>query len=132
WQHASTATGIYTAGMNVGSMITSLGTAPLAAAVGWRWALAAWGLFAIAGAAFWRTRLRHRRAAVPEVPVAGDEEAVAHASRRVRRIGLLLMAAFGGQSFAYYAATAWLPTLLADTRGLDAAASGGIASLFQI
>ena len=54
------------------------------------------------------------------------------AAGSVGRIGWLLMFSFGGQAFAYYAATAWLPTILSDTRGLDPSASGGIASVFQI
>ncbi|GAA1639032.1 MFS transporter [Georgenia ruanii] len=130
WQRASLVTGVYTASLNVGSMITSLGTAPLAAVVGWRWALATWGLLAVAGAAFWAV-LAHRRDRTPLVRAARSAEEPA-VGGRVGRIGWLLMIAFCGQSFSYYAVTAWLPTLLADTRGLGAESSGVIASLFQI
>ncbi|WKK71196.1 MFS transporter [Rathayibacter oskolensis] len=35
-------TGVYTAALNIGSTITSLGTAPLALAIGWRGALLVW------------------------------------------------------------------------------------------
>lgn len=35
---------IYTEALNAGSMATSLGTAPLAAAIGWNWGLAVWGI----------------------------------------------------------------------------------------
>ncbi|GAA4288815.1 CynX/NimT family MFS transporter [Georgenia daeguensis] len=167
WSRASAVTGVYTASLNVGSMITSLGTAPLAAAVGWRWALLTWGVLAAVGAAFWlwlaRRRAasdaakRHRPAgtpapggATPGDDSAGDDSAgpttrsaagatpdaaadqAASSSEQIRRIGWLLLLAFCGQSFSYYAVTAWLPTLLADTRGLDQAASGATASLFQI
>jgi CP family cyanate transporter-like MFS transporter len=72
---------------------------------------------------------------VPEAPPDATPESAARraaASARVSRIGWLLLLAFCGQSFSYYAVTAWLPTLLADTRGLDQAASGATASLFQI
>ncbi len=125
WQRASTVTAIYTATMNVGSMITSLSMAPLAAAVGWRWALASWGAVAVLGSLYWGNRARHR----PDAPATAPEPA---AGVSVGRIGWLLMFSFGGQSFAYYAATAWLPTILSDTRGLDPSASGAIASVFQI
>lgn len=128
WQRASTVTGAYTAALNVGSMLTSLGTASLAQAVGWRWALAAWGLLAVVGVLAWAW-LARRRTATPAT--LARPEAV-RPSARVSRIGWLLMVAFCGQSFAYYAVTAWLPTLLGDTRGLDPAASGATASLFQI
>lgn len=42
------------------------------------------------------------------------------------------MAAFCGQSAAYYATTAWLPLLPSESRGLPQASSGATASLFQI
>lgn len=50
----------------------------------------------------------------------------------MRRIGWLLALAFCGQAMAYYSVTAWLPALLADTRGLSLASSGASASLFQV
>ncbi|WP_324650250.1 MFS transporter [Georgenia sp. H159] len=130
WRRAGVVTGLYTASLNVGSMITSLGTAPLAAVVGWRWALATWGVLAAAGALYWRGLRRRHAAAAPPAPT---EQAPAEpVSSSAARIGWLLLIAFAGQSFAYYAVSAWLPTLLSDTRGLDAAASGVTASLFQI
>lgn len=149
WSRASVVTGVYTASLNVGSMITSLGTAPLAAVVGWRGALLTWGVLAAGGAAFWMWLVRRRAAAEAAAPGAAPSGTTANAataddtpegaarqaastSARINRIGWLLLLAFCGQSFSYYAVTAWLPTLLADTRGLDQAASGATASLFQI
>ncbi|WP_223841448.1 hypothetical protein [Kocuria sp. cx-116] len=44
----------------------------------------------------------------------------------------MLALAFCGQAMAYYSVTAWLPALLADTRGLSLASSGASASLFQV
>jgi CP family cyanate transporter-like MFS transporter len=137
----STATAAYTATMNVGSMITSLGTAPLAAAVGWRWALVTWGALTVAALVFWAW-LSRRRAGAPERSGASGRTAdpaehspgpgAARSTALANRIGWLLTLAFSGQAFAYYAVTAWLPTLLADVRGLGLAASGAAASLFQI
>ena len=46
-------TGIYTSALNVGSMITSLATAPIAAAVGWPLALITWGVLAVLAAVVW-------------------------------------------------------------------------------
>lgn len=130
WQRAGMVTGLYTAAMNVGSMLTSLGTAPLASVVGWRWALAVWGLLAAAGVVYWRPLARRARAAA--AGAAPPTRGTVRLTPSVSRISWLLLVAFGGQSFAYYAVSAWLPTLLSDTRGLDAAASGVTASLFQI
>jgi MFS transporter, CP family, cyanate transporter len=123
-------TGAYSAALNVGSMITSIGTAPLAALVGWRLALASWGLLAVVAVVFWARATRGAGHAywggqAPAPPLVAP-------SRAVNVIGWLLMVAFCGQAFAYYAVTTWLPTLLAEERGLDPTASGAVASLFQV
>ncbi|WP_413452756.1 MFS transporter [Georgenia phoenicis] len=129
WRRASAVTGLYTASLNVGGTITSLGTVPLANLVGWRWALALWGVLAVVGLLYW-TRLRARRtvAATDDTSASGGGPV----SPSVSRIGWLLLLALGSQTFAYYALSGWLPTLLAETRGLDAAASGLAASVFQL
>src|SRR5699024_4931275 len=53
WEQVSMVTGLYSAMMNIGSMATLIGTGPLAAALGWRWALATWGVLALIGLGFW-------------------------------------------------------------------------------
>ncbi|MCW2134560.1 MFS transporter, CP family, cyanate transporter [Arthrobacter sp. VKM Ac-2550] len=147
WRHVSTVTGAYSAAMNVGSMATLLGTAPLAALFGWRWAIASWGVVIAAGLAYWlvwgRRQLGTRAAAAKSAPAgtqtkrttaepASDGPGAAMAGNHNRRIVGLLILAFCGQSAAYYATTAWLPLLLSETRGLGLAASGATASLFQV
>ncbi|MEX3600304.1 MFS transporter [Kocuria carniphila] len=144
----SVVTAAYTAALNVGSMITALGTAPLAAVVGWRWALAIWGALALVGLMYW-LGLARRRSGTAASDAAGrrggpqsgelDRETDARESvesapgiSHVRRISWLLSFAFCGQAMAYYSVTAWLPALLADTRGLSLANSGASASLFQV
>ncbi|AMM19537.1 hypothetical protein AX769_04515 [Frondihabitans sp. PAMC 28766] len=52
-ERAGFITGIYTSALNVGSMITSLATAPLAAATGWPLALIAWAGFAVIAGIVW-------------------------------------------------------------------------------
>lgn len=73
-----------------------------------------------------------RTAEAPAEMLPPAEPDTAHATGRVRRIGWLLALAFCGQAMAYYSVTAWLPALLADTRGLSLASSGASASLFQV
>jgi len=51
--HVGTVTGLYTAAINVGTVATTALTAPLADAVGWRWALASWGLLAVVALVWW-------------------------------------------------------------------------------
>ncbi|MDY1003750.1 CynX/NimT family MFS transporter [Curtobacterium sp. CFBP9011] len=150
-------TGVYTSALNVGSMITSLGTAPIAAAWGWPVAIAVWGVLAIVAAAAWTYTVGAGAAwrgtdHDPEpLPVTGpidqvldtgsvrtvtshggpaEVETLPHPAKRWVTWGLML--AFGGQAFSYYALTAWIPTLLHDEIGFDTASSGASSSVFQI
>lgn len=153
-------TGVYTSALNVGSMITSLGTAPLAALWGWPVAIAIWAVFALIAAAAWTyvvgARAAWRRPVRSDddepLPITGPIDqvldtgairtaraaeaarvAAAEPVRPARRLitwGLTL--AFGGQAFSYYALTAWIPTLLHDEIGFSKASSGASSSVFQI
>ena len=142
-------TGVYTASLNSGAMLTSLLTAPLADLVGWRWALAGWGLLGLAAAVLWTTvrggplrSVGSLREADPRVedsaaqapPTAADSNAGRASSTPMwrRPAAVLLTAAFAGQAFSYYGVTAWLPSLLADERGLSRTSAGLSSSLFQI
>ncbi|MFZ7087166.1 CynX/NimT family MFS transporter [Curtobacterium sp. RRHDQ10] len=147
-------TGIYTSALNVGSMITSLATAPIAALWGWPVAIAIWGVFVLLAAFAW-TRTVGVRAAFLRVggapvrheaeplPVTGPIDAVVnpddvrartpHGPRPAARLvtwGLTL--AFAGQAFSYYGLTAWIPTLLHDEIGFDTASAGASSSVFQV
>lgn len=146
WSQVSMVTGLYSATMNVGSMITLLGTGPLAAVVGWRWAVAIWGGMAVVAIIYWMlvVRLRISRSRPldeqDEEPSPASQAASQAAARRpwreappeFRLVIALLVITFSGQSIAYYTTTTWLPSILADTGGLGAAAAGGTASLFQV
>lgn len=152
-------TGVYTSALNVGSMITSLGTAPLAAAWGWPLAIAVWAVFAVIAAAAWTYTVGARAAwtrPTPDddepLPITGpidqvldtaairtiraDRAAAARAAEPVRPARRLitwgLTLAFGGQAFSYYALTAWIPTLLHDEIGFSKESSGASSSVFQI
>ena len=150
-------TGIYTSALNVGSMITSLATAPIASVVGWPAALVGWGLLAVLAAAVWAVAVGPRvalgvgsRAAAVDAGGASSVDvmtggidvvdAAAHeADAEARRRPLLrrwttwgLTLAFAGQAFGYYGLTAWMPTLLGDEIGLSREAAGASSSVFQI
>ncbi len=147
-------TGVYTSALNVGSMTTSLGTAPLAALWGWPVAIAAWAVFVLVAGVAWTTAVGARAAwrrpaptaAAEPLPVTGPIDQVldtgavrtaraapAEPVRPARRwITWGLTLAFGGQAFSYYALTAWIPTLLHDEIGFSKASSGASSSVFQI
>jgi len=132
---AGAATGAYTAALNVGSMLTSLGTEPLAQALGWRVATASWALLAVAGAALWGAATLRRPALAVEPPRergAGDAPAPAAPVHRPAWAPAVLTVGFGAQAFSYYGLTAWLPTLLAERLGQSPAAAGAASSVFQL
>lgn len=123
-------TGVYTSAINVGTMTVTVATAPVAAGIGWRGAIALWAVFGVAALAAWISLLGVRRAFAPR-PVARRGAEERHPS--VVRAGSTwaLGAAFAGQAFSFYAMTAWLPTLLID-RGFGLEAAGAIAGIFQV
>jgi CP family cyanate transporter-like MFS transporter len=126
----ATAMGIYTAALNIGSFITAMVMAPLAELLGWRLALAASGLFAVAALLVWVLAFG-RQAFRPE-PVPAPDPARDRIKPASRWITVGLTAGFAGQAFSYYGVTAWLPSILADELGMTAAEAGAGSSLFQI
>nr|WP_274636166.1 MFS transporter [Microbacterium bovistercoris] len=129
-RRAHTMTGVYTSALNVGTLAVTLGTAPLADVVGWRWAIVAWSMFGVAALATW-IPLRGLRAAF--VPHPGPRPDIDAPRVSVLRHAptWILAAAFAGQAFAFYAITAWLPTLMAG-QGYSHTDAGLIASVFQV
>jgi CP family cyanate transporter-like MFS transporter len=59
-------TAMYAATLNVGSLITSLGTAPLADLIGWHAALMAWSVLTLVGIALWGVHMHRRRGALDD------------------------------------------------------------------
>lgn len=141
-------TGAYTSAMNVSSMVTSLATAPLAAAFGWQVALLAWVSLAVLAAAAWLFAVGPRAAVHwgplrPAIETGAvdtmivDTRGIPVLTRREPRTwknlsAVLLALAFAGQAFTYYGLTAWFPTILEDRVGYDATTAGASASVFQI
>ena len=128
--------GMYTAALNVGSMITLSFTVPIADVAGWRLALLAWGGLVLVGLAVWWYATRGWPRASAD-PASRPAHGVADRGRddRVwwrRPVVWGLTVGFSGQAFAYYGVTAWLPVLLADELGMAPAAAAASSSLFQI
>ncbi len=148
-------TAAYAATLNVGSLLTSLLTAPLAELIGWSWALLAWSFLTFGGIGLWSIHMRRARSRTSESgeqPGSSPSRVASRSrvdpdtltgplpvvvpgrrSRAVfrRPVAWLLVAAFGLQCTMYYALSTWLPTFAADELGLDAAAAGAIASIYQ-
>lgn len=70
-------TGVYAAFLNVGSLLTALLTAPLAARYGWPVALALWALLPTVGLAIWAVLVRSSGHGGRPVPDGADSDASA-------------------------------------------------------
>ncbi|SMG34549.1 MFS transporter [Agreia pratensis] len=127
-------TGVYTATLNVGAMLTSLCTAPLAEWLGWRAAITAWAVLLVAAIIIWGQAAGWRRSVLGERVTAPDssEAPPAHSASYRSLTAWLLMLAFGGQAFSYYGITTWLPTILHEVQGLDDKSAGASSSVFQV
>lgn len=126
-------TGLYSMSLFAGAALAAGATVPLqhAADLSWRATLACWGALALVAAAVWLPQTRRRT----QVPTATARQA-AHPVRGLWRSPLAwqVTAFMGLQSLGYYAATAWLPSLLEDA-GLSEADAGwmlSFSSLFGI
>lgn len=127
-------TGVYTATLNVGAMLTSLGTAPLADWLGWRAAITAWAVLIVVAIIVWGQAAGWRRSILGDRGPAPDvlDAPAPHSASWRSLTAWLLMLAFGGQAFSYYGITTWLPTILHDLQGLDARSAGASSAVFQI
>lgn len=148
---------IYTTTMAFSTFLPPLVAVPVADALGWRFSMAMWAAFALAGVIPWIVMLL--RPATPAVadlrapghPVAAetaepdDAEAVFAATgpiataptnlrlfARLARIPLVwaLALTFATSSTMAYVSFAWLPSILIDTAGVDAATAGFLLSLW--
>ena len=140
-------TGAYTSALNVGSMITTLATVPLAAAFGWRGALLTWIGFVVTAAAVWliaigpgsafrwgplRPAVESSAADAAGPGTGGIPLPVAKPRTWLSLSAVLLALTFGAQAFSYYGLTAWLPTILEQELGYSAGRAGTSSSIFQI
>lgn len=150
---------LYTTAMALSTFVPPLVAVPVADAAGWRFSLAMWGVFALAGSIPWVLMLLRGRTEGVPVPPARDDRpmhetsasdaeapepatlvtgpiAVAPANSRVfaRLVRLPLAWAiavvFGTSSTMAYVSFAWLPTILIDRTGVTASVAGLLLSLF--
>ncbi|WP_285105714.1 MFS transporter [Promicromonospora sp. MEB111] len=127
------ATGLYSSTMNLGSVFATSLTAPLAALLGWRGAIASWAIVAVVALVVWKITTRHLvdRPAPAHAPPPAERPEETWAGVLRRPITWVLTVAFAGQSFSYFAVTAWLPELLRDLLGVSVTTAGNAAAPFQ-
>lgn len=122
-------TGLYTAALIAGAAAAAALTAPVAAASTWRFGLAGWAALAVVAALVWMRAAGWRR----RLDVTGTRGSLA-GGRAVWQSGIAWAIALllGTQAAAYYAVTAWLPTMLRDLNGMSIEAAGLGMSVFQV
>jgi MFS transporter, CP family, cyanate transporter len=130
-----TVTAIYVTIMSIGATIPPVFAVPIAESAGWRASLGVWAVTAAIAVLPWIAELVASRRRIPtetaDLRVAAIAAEPALAGRMVRsRIAWATALMFGATSIGAYAAFAWLPELLVDTAGVDAATAGVLLGLF--
>ncbi|MCE4942771.1 MULTISPECIES: CynX/NimT family MFS transporter [Streptomyces] len=123
-------TGLYSMSLFGGAALAAGITVPVqqAAGLSWQATLACWGALAVLALVVWLPQLRRRT----EVTAAAARQA-AHPVRGLWRSPLAWQVTgyMGLQSLSYYAAAAWLPTILKDA-GMDAGDAGWMLSFSSL
>jgi CP family cyanate transporter-like MFS transporter len=123
-------TGLYSMTLFAGPALAAGVTVPIqhAANLGWRPALAMWGLLAVVALAVWAPQLR-RHTRIP----AAEARSAAHPVRGLWRhpVAWLVTGYMGLQSLGYYATAAWLPTILISA-GMDPGTAGWMLSFSSL
>ncbi|MFJ8670723.1 CynX/NimT family MFS transporter [Streptomyces sp. NPDC093589] len=123
-------TGLYSMSLFGGAALAAGITVPVqqAAGLNWQTTLACWGSLAIIALVFWLPQTRTRT----RVPADVARQA-AHPVRGLWRDPLAwqVTAFMGLQSLSYYAAAAWLPTMLKDA-GMSAGDAGWMLSFSSL
>ena len=128
-------TSAYAVLLSVGTALPALLAVPVATGFGWRASLAVWFVVALFAVAPWIINaVRQRRASV-RAAASDDivETEPAIEGRMVRSsIAWAIAISFAVSSINVYAAFAWLPKLLVQTAGVNAAEAGALLSLYAI
>lgn len=133
-QRMGSVTGIYTSALNIGTMLTSSLTAPIAMLISWRFALASWVWLPCLALVLWAIAQRQSAPARANDPEYHPSRPLAsHALSGVMKVAIMaLSAGFVAHLFIYYGITAWLPSYLISNSGMNATLAGGVASIFQV
>ncbi|MCC4248140.1 MULTISPECIES: MFS transporter [Microbacterium] len=122
-------TTVYTTTMAVATFTPPLVAVPLADVIGWRGSFGVWAFVAVVAVVPWIMVSLRARAGRDDVV----EEPRASVLSRVVRVPQTwaLVATFAVNSSVAYGMFAWLPTILIDTAGVDAALAGSLLALFS-
>ena len=125
-------TAVYATIMVFGTTLAPLGAAPAAEAFGWRAWLVSWAAIGLACAAPWIVlALQHRRDL--RSGAASRVEHVALPAPVIRsRMAWMIALAHLVPTICVYAMFGWLPIIIRDLTGMDAASAGAALALFAL
>ena len=120
-------TGIYSAMLAIGASAASGISVPLSerAGLGWRWALAVWGFFALAAFISWLPQLRNK---LPEINKKGFRSSLRQLGKS--KLAWHVAVFMGVQSLSFYILITWLPEILID-RGMESEKAGWYLAMMQ-
>lgn len=122
-------TTVYSTTMAVATFTPPLVAVPLSEAIGWRGSFAVWAFVGVAAVVPWVVTAARARAGRDDIV----EEPRASVLSRVVRVPQTwaLVITFAVNSSVAYGMFAWMPAILIDTAGVDAATAGGLLALFS-
>lgn len=120
-------TGIYSAMLAIGASAASGISVPLSerAGLGWRWALAVWGFFALAAFISWLPQLRNK---LPEINKKGFRSSLRQLGKS--KLAWHVAVFMGVQSLSFYILITWLPEILIE-RGMESEKAGWYLAMMQ-
>lgn len=122
-------TTLYSTTMAVATFMPPLVAVPLSAAIGWRGSFAVWAFVGVAAVVPWVVTAVRARAGRDDM-VEGPRASVLSRVVRVPQTWALVIT-FAVNSSVAYGMFAWMPAILIDTAGVDAATAGGLLALFS-
>lgn len=128
-------TGLYTASINIGTMLTSSLTALIALHTGWQFALAIWIALPLVALSLSLAASQVSQNPLPEETFPQKAEAGIDTSgspRNNQKVIWILAVAFFIHLFIYYGITAWLPAYLTTNNAMSSTQAGIVASAFQV
>lgn len=122
-------TTVYVSTLSLGTFIPPVVAVPIADAAGWRLSVGVWAVVAIAAAVPWLVLLaRARRDPVGGTLEQADRAALGRLLRLPRTWALVgMMAVSAGTVYSMFA---WLPAILQERAGVDAATAGVMLGVF--
>ncbi len=122
-------TTVYSTTMAVATFTPPLVAVPLADAVGWRGSFAVWAAVAIAAVVPWIVLTGRSHSSRGDSLVEPRASVLSRIVRVPQTWALVIT--FGVNSAIAYGMFAWLPVMLIDIAGVDAAEAGGLLALFS-